>query len=146
MGDKVMIPSQYNYIKRMWTRNILNKKRGIFLNIFLLPFKICILSALTIIYAGLIFTFLGIQILFKLIFEFIKIIFKFCADFICGFIKMLKNNNHQYIEKEKPILYQVKDFIDEYGYADVSTIQRKFKISYHNAMEIIKEIELIEKQ
>lgn len=141
-----MRPSHYNYLKRMWTRNFFNKKEKIISKIIFFPFRILILVTITIIYAGFIFLFLVIQIIVKFIYEMLRILFIFLMDLVIGFIKILKKRNKTYIKKEeKPLLYQIENYIKERGCVDIASIQRKFKISYTKTIELINELEIIEK-
>ena len=140
-----MKPSQYNYIKRMWTRNMSKSNERLLSKIILFPFRITLIVFLTMVYACFIFSFIVFQIIFKIIYEILKFLFNFTINLIINFVKVLKTRKTKTVEiTEKPLLYQIKDYIDECGYADICSIQRKFKISYIKTVEIIKEIEFIE--
>ena len=86
-----MRPSQYNYLKRMWTRQLANRGESVLAKIILFPFRLCILVFLSMLYAGSLILFYGTQILFKLIFEFLKLIFSFVKFLFKLFISLCKD-------------------------------------------------------
>lgn len=90
-----MRPSNYNYLKRMWTRNYPKRGSGIISNIVLFPFKLCIFIVIVVIMTGLYIVYGAILFLLKFILEFSKVFFKFFCELIIGIFKIVKNRFFQ---------------------------------------------------
>ena len=86
-----MLPSQYHYIKRIWTRNYHKRGSGIIYNIVLFPLKLCIFIVIVVIMTGLYIVYGAILFLLKFIWEFSKVLFNFFGEAIIGIFQIVKN-------------------------------------------------------
>ena len=87
-----MLPSQYHYIKRMWTRNYPRSRKGIISTFLLFPFKLCILIIASMIMIAFYILFYGTLFILKCIWEFIKVLFIFFKDLFVSLYSIVKNN------------------------------------------------------
>lgn len=138
-----MRPSQYNYLKRSFTRTMSNRGEEIISKIILFPFRLMILVFLVMLYAGFLILYYGTQILFKIIFKLLKFIFSFLKSAFKGFIVFSK----QYISKEKQLLEKYKkdkkyiDYINKNDGINIPDMMKEFNISSHKAINIISELQ-----
>ena len=159
-----MLPSQYHYIKRMWTRNYPRRGPGILSRIFWFPLKLVAF----IIIAGIMISFYVIAIsawiLLVFIWELLKIFAKFFKDLFVGLsklvfysvlanrekssnnnfnideIKVSNNYNSQFDKNKKTDLYNLGKYIIENNQVHIPTIQRNFKWSYNYTIRLIDEL------
>lgn len=139
-----MRPSNYNYLKRMWTRSYCNRKRGIISYILLFPFKLIILIMASVVIAGFYVLFYGGLFLLKAIWEFLKLFFCFFKDPIVGIYRIIKNqNNNESIvvnENSSSVLYNVGRLIIQSNEVHIPTIQRTYKLSYFTVIELLDKL------
>lgn len=159
-----MLPSQYHYIKRMWTRNYPRRRPGIISTIFWFPIKFCFFIIIAMTMTA--FYILGVVAwgLLVFIWELIKIFAKFFKDLFVGLSKLvfysvlanreksLNNNfnideikasnnyNSQFDKNKKTDLYNLGKYIIENNQVHIPTIQRTFKLSYNNTIRLLDEL------
>lgn len=144
LWEDIMRPSNYNYLKRMWTRSYCNRKRGIISYILLFPFKLIILIMASVVIAGFYVLFYGGLFLLKAIWEFLKLFFCFFKDLIVGIYRIIKNqNNNESIvvnENSSSVLYNVGRLIIQSNEVHIPTIQRTYKLSYFTVIELLDKL------
>ena len=84
-----------------------------------------ILVFLVMLYAGFLILYYGTQILFKLFFELLKLLFNFLKFLVVLIIKSVKY-----------LLFYKKDNIKYDKNLDITSIMRKYKVSYNTALKI----------
>ena len=140
LWEDIMRPSNYNYLKRMWTRSYCNRKRGIISYILLFPFKLIILISASVIMVG----FYGVLFLLKAIWEFSKLFFQFLKDLIVGLYHIVKHrsNNESIVvnENSNSVLYNVGRLIIQSNEVHIPTIQRTYKLSYFTVIELLDKL------
>lgn len=160
-----MLPSQYHYIKRMWTRNYPRRGPGIISSIFWFPLKLCVFIFIAMIMTA--FYILGIVAwgLLVFIWELIKIFVKFFKDLLVGLFKLifysilcykekLSNANNEISEINtinysnesinnniKLDLYSLGKFIIENNEVHIPTIQRTFRWGYNKTIRLLDELD-----
>ena len=144
LWEDIMRPSNYNYLKRMWTRSYCNRKRGIISYILLFPFKLIILISASVIMVGFYILFYGVLFLLKAIWEFSKLFFQFLKDLIVGLYHIVKHqsNNESIVvnENSNSVLYNVGRLIIQSNEVHIPTIQRTYKLSYFTVIELLDKL------
>lgn len=98
LGEDIMRPSNYNYLKRMWTRNYPKRGRGIISTIFWFPFKLCIFILLAGAMTALYIVAFAVWFILRGIWEFTKVFFAFLKDLFVGIININRNKKNDTIE------------------------------------------------
>ena len=99
-----MRPSQYNYLKRTFTRTMA-KNNGCLMDFILLPFKICIFIIIGMVIASFYVLYYAIIYFLKFIFAFAKFLFKYTKLFFIGLITFAV----RYLKREHIILKDIKE-------------------------------------
>ena len=140
-----MLPSQYHYIKRMWTRNYPRRGPGIISKIFWFPLKLCVFIIIEMIMTAFYVIGIAAWIMLLFIWQFLKVLFLFFKDLIIGLLKIIISNRKKeetkiIMDKPQNILYEVGKFIIETNEINIGTIQRTFKIGYLKTINVLDEL------
>lgn len=137
-----MRPSQYNYIKRTFTRSMANINSFSIWNILLFPFRICLIITVCIMYAGILVLFYATKIVFKIIFNFIKFLFKYLWLGFIGFIFFSKKyiNNEIKLFKKYKKEAEYENFLNKSEEINIPDMMQEFNISSSQAIEIASDI------
>ena len=129
-----MRPSQYNYLKRAFTRNMAKRNSFLVWNILFFPFRLCLIIVVYAIYVEILVLYYATKIIFKLL----KFIFKFLKNFFVGlfmFIKEFYKKNYYKTPKEKKEEAILK-YIKSREEINIPDIMKEFDISSSEAIRI----------
>lgn len=139
-----MRPSQYNYIKRAFTRTMSQKRGSAIIDLILFPFRLSLYLLLFVIVTGFYILYYGTKIVFKLLFKFIKFLFKYLGMAFVGLIifskKYIKNEIKLFKKYKKESEY--KNFLNKSEEINIPDMIKKFNINSSEAIEIVSDIKI----
>lgn len=137
-----MRPSQYNYLKRTFTRSMAKQNNFSILSLIFFPFRFCIFIVVCLMYVGILVLFYGSKIILKILFKFLKFFFSFLKNFFIGlfiFIKNFYKKNYYKKPKEKKEEKIIK-YVNKQKEINITDIMKEFNISSSEAVKIVSKI------